>query len=318
MKIAVLFPGQGSQYLGMGQEFIAEDSASAALMAMAEAACQQKLGSLCGEGPMEELTRATNLQPALTIVNLICWQRFQQELNGKLTVSCLAGHSLGEYSALCAAGVISAEDTMRLVSRRGALMEREGVKNPGGMRAILGIDSRTLDDIIDGYNGGGIVTIANHNTPEQIVISGTSEGLDGVSRLAEAKGAKVIPLNVSVANHSPLVAEAVPDFAEFIADIDFKSPQIPVYFNVSADREKEPLKMKEMMARQIASRVRWCEIIETMLAEGIDTFIEIGPKTVLKGMIKKIAPKGSKTTALQFDTPATLAKCLETLKEQSA
>lgn len=318
MKIAVLFPGQGSQYLGMGQEFIGEDTASAALMAMAEAACEQKLGTLCGEGPMEELTRATNLQPAVTIVNLICWQRFQQELSGKLAVSCLAGHSLGEYSALCAAGVISAEDTMRLVSRRGALMEREGIKNPGGMRAILGLDSKSLDDIIDGYSGGGIVTIANHNTPDQVVISGSREGLDGVSRLVEEKGAKVIPLNVSVANHSPLVAAAVPDFAEFIADIDFKSPQIPVYFNVSADREKDPLKMKDMMARQIASRVRWCEIIEAMLAEGIDTFIEIGPKTVLKGMIKKIAPKGSKTTALQFDTPATLSKCLETLKEQSA
>lgn len=313
MKIAVLFPGQGSQYLGMGQEFIGEDTASAALLAMAEAACESRLGTLCAEGPMDELTRATNLQPAITLTNLICWQRFQQELGGKVTVSCLAGHSLGEYSALCAAGAISAEDTMRLVSRRGALMEREGIINPGGMRAILGLDSRTMDTIIDGYNGGGIVTIANHNTPDQIVISGSFAGLDGVSRLAEAKGGRVIPLNVSVANHSPLVAAAVPDFADFIADIDFKAPRIPVYFNVSADRESDPLKIKDMMARQIASRVRWCEIIEAMLAEEVDTFIEIGPKTVLKGMIKKIAPKGTNITALQFDTPSTLSKCLETM-----
>ncbi len=317
MKIAVLFPGQGSQFLGMGQEFVKENTASAALMTMAEAACEIGLGALCAEGPMDELIRATNLQPAITITNLICWQRFQEELGDTIAVSCLAGHSLGEYSALCAGGVLSIEDTVHLVSRRGALMEREGIKNPGGMRAVLGLDIRTLDAIIDNYQGGGVVTTANHNTPEQIVISGSLQGLDGVSRLAEAKGAKVIPLNVSVANHSPLVAAAIPDFTEFMADIDFKAPTIPVYFNVSAGLESDPWKIKDMMARQIGSRVRWCEIIEAMLNDGVDTFIEVGPKTVLKGMMKKITPKGTKVTALQFDSPSSLAGCLEYIhKEQ--
>ncbi len=316
MKIAVLFPGQGSQFLGMGQEFINENTTSAALMAMAEAACEICLGALCADGPMEELIRATNLQPAITITNLICWRRFQEELRDKVAVSYLAGHSLGEYSALCAAGVLSIEDTVRLVSKRGALMEREGTRNPGGMRAVLGLDIKTLDAIIDGYRGEGVVTTANHNTPEQIVISGSFAGLEGVSRLAEEKGAKVIPLNVSVANHSPLVAAAIPDFTDFMANIEFKVPSIPVYFNVSASPESDPLKIKEMMARQIGSRVRWCEIIEAMLADGVDTFIEVGPKTVLKGMMKKIIPRGTKVTALQLDSPATLLSCLEHINKE--
>ncbi len=311
MKIAVLFPGQGSQFIGMGQEFVKEDAASAALMAMAETVCAMPLGALCTEGPMEELTRATNLQPAITITNLICWQRFQDALKGKAVVSYLAGHSLGEYSALCAAGILSVEDTLRLVSKRGSLMEREGIKNPGGMRAVLGLDIISLDAIIDNYSGEGMVTTANHNTPEQIVISGSMAGLDGVSRLAEEKGAKVIPLNVSVANHSPLVAEAIPDFADFMTNIAFQTPTTPVFFNVSADLEQDPAKIKDMMARQIGSKVRWYEIISAMLANGVDTFVEVGPKTVLKGMMKKIVPKGMKITALQCDTPATLLGCIE-------
>lgn len=314
MKIAVLFPGQGSQYLGMGQEFVNSDTECAALLAMAEAACELNLGSLCADGPMEDLTRAVNLQPALTITNLISWQALKKELGGNVEVHCFAGHSLGEYSALCAAGVISPEDTMRLVRKRGALMEREGNKNPGGMRAVLGLDINTVEEIIDGYDGPGAVTAANHNTPAQIVISGEMSALDSVGKQAEARGAKVIPLNVSVANHSPLVADAVPDFADFMAGIDFKEPQVPVYFNVTGTTETDTAKIKEIMAGQIASRVRWCEIIEAMLASGVDTFIEVGPKTVLKGMIRKIVPKGTKVTALQFDTPASLSQCIETIK----
>ncbi|MGB3212674.1 MAG: ACP S-malonyltransferase [Desulforhopalus sp.] len=314
MKIAVLFPGQGSQYLGMGQEFINADAGCASLMAMAEAACEINLGALCSDGPMEELTRATHLQPAITITNLICWQAFKNEIGKEIEVACFAGHSLGEYSALCAAGVLNAEDTMRLVSKRGALMEREGQLHPGGMRAVLGLDIKAVEEIIGSYTGDGDVTAANHNTPEQIVISGSMNALDEVGRSAEARGGKVIPLNVSVANHSPLVADAVPDFAEFMGDIDFKRPQVPVYFNVSAEKETNTDIIKEMMAKQIASRVRWYEIIEGMLAEGVDTFIEIGPKTVLKGMMRKIVPKGTKVTSLQFDTPSSLSQCVEKIK----
>lgn len=313
MKIAILFPGQGSQYIGMGQEFVSSNPECAAFMDMAETVCDLDLGRLTSEGPMEELTRATILQPAITATNLLSYQAFKSAVGDRVEVSCLAGHSLGEYSALCAAGVISVEDTLRLVSKRGALMEREGINNPGGMRAVLGLTIDAVEDLINDYQGEGVVTAANHNCPQQIVISGTMEALDAVGSKAEEQGGKVIPLNVSVANHSPLVANAVPDFTDFMENIDFKPPQVPVYFNVSAARETTPATMKQMMANQIASRVRWCEIIESMLDEGVDTFIEVGPKNVLKGMMRKIVPKGIQVTSLQFDTPASLSKCLETI-----
>ena len=192
-------------------------------------------------------------------------------------------------------------------------MEREGDKNPGGMRAILGLDIAAMEAIVQGYKGKGIVTVANHNTEQQIVISGDQQGLDGVSATAAEAGAKVIPLNVSIANHSPLLAGAVPDFSAYIDSVTFQKPQAAVYCNVSASPENDAAMIKKIMARQIISRVRWYEIISNMIADGVDVFIEAGPKTVLKGMMRKIAPRGVQLTALQFDTPETLHKCCETL-----
>ncbi len=313
MKIAILFPGQGSQFLGMGQDFIDSDSDCAAIMAMAVSVCDFPLAKLCQEGPMEELTRAIHLQPAITVTNLICYQGLKKAWGDKISAACFAGHSLGEYSALCAAGVLSVEDTIRLVIKRGALMEREGQKNPGGMRAVIGKTIEEIEEIIAGCNGAGIVTAANHNTELQVVISGSIKGLDAVESAAAKAGARVIPLAVSVANHSPLVADAVPDFTAFMSDVEFNTPATPVYFNVSATPEQDTTHIKEMMGSQIASRVRWFEIISAMINEGVDTFIEVGPKTVLKGMMRKIAPKGYQYKALQFDTPEGLAKCLDKL-----
>ena len=313
MKIAVLFPGQGSQYIGMGGEFVSSLDDCRAIMEMAGSVCDFPLEKIIAEGPMEELTRAAVLQPAITVTNLICLQALQAELPASVNISCYAGHSLGEFSALCGAGVISVSDTIKLVERRGFYMEREGTKNPGGMRAVLGVTIEELEQVVDSYTGGGVVTIANYNTPQQIVISGSVEGLDGVSAILEDKGAKVIALNVSVANHSPLVAEAVADFSEVIDSVNFDAPKSPVYFNVTARPEEDPARIRQMMAQQIVSRVRWFEIISAMLDDGVDTFIEVGPKTVLKGMMRKIVPKGAKVMSLQFDSPDSLQSCMEKL-----
>ncbi len=313
MKTAVLFPGQGSQYVGMGQEFIDSDSDCAAIMEMAESVCDFPLRKICMEGPMKELTRAVHLQPSITVTNLICYKALQKAWGEHVPVSYFAGHSLGEYSALCAAGVTSVPDTIRLVTKRGALMEREGQKHPGAMRAVLGLSIEQIEELIEQYSGPGEVTAANHNTELQIVISGDAQALDSVAAKAEEQEARVIPLQVSVANHSPLVADAVPDFGAFMEDISFNSPETPLLFNVTASEEQDSTVMKEIMARQIISRVRWFESISKMMKDGVDTFIEVGPKTVLKGMIRKIAPKGYSYQALQFDTPTGLEKCLEKL-----
>lgn len=313
MKLAVLFPGQGSQFVGMGKEFVLSEPACEEVMQVAENVCDFDIRQITFNGPLEELTRAAVLQPAITVTNLICLRALTEKLEGKVEIAGFAGHSLGEYSALCGAGVISIEDAIKLVERRGYFMEREGRKNPGGMRAILGLGIEEIEEAVENYSGPGAVTVANYNTPQQIVISGSSDGLDHVSAAAEKNGGKVVPLNVSVANHSPLVADAVADFSEFMESVQFNTPEIPVYFNVSAAAATDPEEIKSMMARQIASRVKWYEIITRMLDSGVDTFIETGPKNVLKGMMRRIVPKGVKVVSLQFDTPEGLAGCLDKL-----
>ncbi len=311
-KTAILFPGQGSQFIGMGQQFIEQDPQAAALMDLAEKISGFPLRTLCFEGPMEDLTRVLYLQPALTVINLICWQQLLK-LVPNLEPAFFAGHSLGEYSALYAAGVLSQEDTLALVTKRGELMEREGAAHPGGMRAIVGLEINQVEQILAGYSGAGVAVVANHNTSAQIVLSGDETGLNGVGELCAAQGAKVIPLKVSVANHSPLVAGAVEDFAAFMAGITFQAPQVPVLFNVTGAGEQDPATIKGVMARQIASRVRWLPIIEQMVAEGVEIFVELGPKNVLSGMMKKILPKGATITCLQADSPEALAKVAEVL-----
>ena len=312
MKIAVLFPGQGSQYLGMGQEFRESSAVCRDIMTTAEEVCNAPLGELCQHGPMEGLTRAVNLQPAITAINLMCWQMLVDQID-RDKIAFFAGHSLGEYSALHGAGVTSVEDTLKLVAKRGELMGREGQTNPGGMRAVLGLSIDQIEDMIAASPDAGVVTAANYNTPEQIVISGDQEGLDTVSGHAEKEGAKVIPLNVSIANHSPLVAGAIPEFTECLSEISFAVPQQPVIFNVTANVENDPDIIKDIMAKQIVSRVRWYESITRMLDEGVDTFIEVGPKTVLKGMMRKIVAKGKNVQSLQFDSPEGLEQCLAKL-----
>lgn len=309
-KTAIFFPGQGSQYIGMGQKFLEQDQEAADIFQLGSEISGFPLRELCLNGPIEELTRVIHLQPALTVINLICWQQLLKMLPG-FRPDYLAGHSLGEYSALHAAGALSAADTLSLVTRRGELMEREGAANPGGMRAVLGLSRDKVEALLENRTGPGVAVVANHNTPAQVVISGDAQGLDALAALCTEEGGKVIPLQVSVANHSPLVAGAVADFADFMETVSFEVPSVPVFFNVTAERIDQPHEIRSVMARQIASPVRWVEIVEKMVAEGVEVFVELGPKPVLTSMMRKILPKKSGVTCLQADTPELLQKVVD-------
>lgn len=307
-KIAFLFPGQGSQYIGMGSAFVDQDSEAAILMDKAESISGYAIKKLCFEGPMEELTRTAYLQPAMTVVDLICLQALKKQ---GVRPDYVAGHSLGEYSAMCAAGILSVEDTLALVTERGKLMEREAEKNPGGMVAVIGLAIDEVREVVDTAAAKGKITAANHNAEKQIVVSGAKEALAYAGEVVAEKGGKAIPLKVSGAWHSDLVAGAIGDFQAFMETIDFKIPDVSVFFNVTADEENDPAGIRDIMARQIASTVRWYEIMQKLMECEVRIFIEVGPKNVLSGLAKKIIPSDYKYKCLRFDTPETLEKCLQ-------
>lgn len=307
-KTAVLFPGQGSQFVGMGQAFLDTSAEARNLMALAEDICGMPLAKLCQEGPMEDLTRTVHLQPAMTVLNMMTWDALQQ---AGVQPDFYAGHSLGEYSALYASGVLSAEDTLKLVTERGRLMEREAAANPGGMAAILKLG---LDDVHKAVQIGrdvGEVTVANYNTEMQIVISGEKDAVAAAGTAAAAMGGRAIDLPVSGAWHSKLVAGAVPDFEKVMAGTTFHQPRGTMLFNVTAQPENDPAAIKTVMAQQIASMVRWYEIIMAMHGQGVTTFIEVGPKKVLTGMMKKLLPADHGCTCVQVEDPQGVLACLK-------
>jgi len=310
-KIAVLFPGQGTQFIGMGKEFLETRESSRKLFARADAISGLPLTRYCMEGPIEELTRTLHLQPAVTAVNMAIWDAIRES---GVAVDCVAGHSLGEYTALYAAGVLQADDTLRLVAERGRLMEREAKRNPGSMLAAVGLSYEEVGDILDRLDTDRVV-VANYNWAKQLVLSGEQEALAAAAeKVAEQRG-KTIPLKVSGAWHSPLVAGAVDDFLREMEKIPFHAPAIPVFFNVTGDLEARPEAMRQIMARQIASMVRWVDIIEAMLKREISVFIEAGPKNVLSGLLKKIVPADYPHRDFQVDTPEKLSACLAALAQ---
>ena len=287
-KTAFLFPGQGSQSVGMGEEFYREYDVVRDIFDMTEEISRINLSKLCFKGPMENLTMTVNLQPAVTAVNLACLAVIEKE---NVEFHYCAGHSLGEYSALSAAGVHSNEDTVRLVFKRGELMHREAIRNQGSMHAIVGLPIENVADMVAEVQKDGLVSVANHNTELQIVITGAPEAVEKVSSLAIAQGAKSVPLKVSGAWHSELIKGAEEEFKAYLDTTDFNTPERSILFNVTADSANDPDEIKDIMGRQLCSPVRWYDTINKLMEKNVEVFVEVGPGRVLAGLLKKILPR---------------------------
>lgn len=308
-KTVFLFPGQGSQAVGMGAEIATHYPAAQALYNQADALLGVSLSRLCFEGPEAELNETYNTQPALFVTGLAILKALQTERD--IQPAMVAGHSLGEITALVAAGAIDFEHGLHLVRERGRLMAEAGDQSPGAMAAILGLDAETLRAICAEASAatGKPLVVANDNCPGQIVISGDSQALDHALPLAQAQGAKrTIKLAVSVAAHSPLMAHAEAEFKQVIARTPITTPHIPIVGNIHADFLTEVDAIRAELSGQLTSAVRWTESIQTMTQHGMTTFIEFGPKAVLKSLLKKI---DREAIAISLEKPTDFTEILQ-------
>lgn len=285
---AFLFPGQGSQFAGMGRELAAEYPEARALFAQADDVLGFALSRLCFDGPEAELTDTINAQPAILTASLAVLRVI--EAHTQVRPAFVAGHSLGEFSALVAAGSLTFEDALKLVRERGRLMKLAGEAQPGGMAAILNLSRDVLDEVCKEASvvTGKPVQVANDNSPGQIVISGDSAALDKALELAKARGAKrAIRLAVSIAAHSQLMQSAARSFRTALDAVPFSTPCMPIVGNVYA-RPIDVADMRDELEAQLTSPVRWTESVQYLAQRGITTCVEVGPKDVLAGLVRRI------------------------------
>ncbi len=287
-KTAFIFPGQGSQFVGMAQDIYNEHENVRDLYQSANEILGFDLSKKCFEGPEDDLKQTLVTQPAIYVHSVALTQFLQQT---HVTRHMVAGHSLGEYSALFSANVFNFEDGLKLVKIRAEEMQKAGQQSAGTMAAIIGLDAGKLDEIcIAAAQKSDVVSVANYNSSSQIVISGSVAGVEMAMELAKEEGAKrVVPLVVGGAFHSALMQPAAVGLKAGLDNAIFKNADVPVYTNVTAKSETESAKLKSLLLSQLTSPVRWVEIIQNMIADGVNEIYEIGPGSVLRGLVRRIS-----------------------------
>ncbi len=285
-KIAFLFPGQGSQFIGMGKDLYDAYPQAKDIFERAESILEFPLTRICFEGPEEVLKQTRYTQPAIFVHSVVVDSLLKAH---GISADGAAGHSLGEYSALVSAGALTFEDGLRLVKIRGELMQRSGENHPGTMAAILGLTPEAVDQACQQASEFGVVQPANFNSPGQIVISGEVEAVHRAMEIAKSKGARLIKqLVVSGAFHSPLMGEALKGLTRALQEVKLEKAALPVYSNVEAKPVTEPVKIRHLLEKQLLAPVLWENIINNMIADDFDTFYEVGPGKVLTGLLKRI------------------------------
>lgn len=286
MKQAYVFPGQGAQFSGMGKDLYENNELAKSMFDKADEILGFPITQVMFSGSDEELKQTKVTQPAVFLHSVILAKVLGVKPDG------VAGHSLGEFSALVVAGALSFEDGLRLVAKRAMAMQKCCENNPGGMAAILGLEDETIEQVCQSVDG--VVVAANYNCPGQLVISGADEAVDAACvKLKEAGARRAMRLPVGGAFHSPLMEAARAELEQAISEVEFNTPVCPIYQNVDAQPQSEPEVIKANIIAQLTAPVRWTQIAKNMIADGYDNFVELGPGAVLQGLIKKVNPEVS-------------------------